>query len=273
MSNDILSREKADRPNNENSIRGLKMNESFISELKDINNLSFYQYNKYVSATYDQTNGMCKLIKEAYYAYDIPDDCKAIWISDLEKVDHQFAYERIMADDLEGLIIVHDYTVFGDYGGHGSVGMSNHRILVSEYDHIDLYGGYGSHMAACRIDKLIHDEEYKDQIFEIYNGLSDYPCIDDEDISNLEYDLSMEVFEDVYKSDLIDAIGSKFDLDMDDYDQIPDTSLWVLLETLSDRSATYWENEYTSMYIDIDQCVESMNMDDFNQYFLKVEYV
>ena len=255
---DILEREKLNRPNNENSIRGLKMNEDFISELKDINNLSFYQYNKYSVESRD-------------YIYTIPDDCKAIWMEDLERVDHQVAYNRIMADDLEGLIIVHDYTVFGDYGGHGSVGMSNHRILVSEYDHIDLYGGYGSHMAACRIDRLIHDEEYKDQIFGIYENFDKYPLIDDEDMSNLEYDLSKEVFEDIYKSDLIDAIGSKFEIDMDDYEVTSDNTLWGLLETLSERSNTYWSNEYTSMYIDIDQCVESMTIEDFNQYFLKVE--
>lgn len=255
---DILEREKLNRPNNENSIRGLKMNEDFISELKDINNLSFYQYNKYSVESRD-------------YIYTIPDDCKAIWMEDLERVDHQVAYNRIMADDLEGLIIVHDYTVFGDYGGHGSVGMSNHRILVDEYDHIDLYGGYGSHMAACRIDRLIHDEEYKDQIFGIYENFDKYPLIDDEDMSNLEYDLSKEVFEDIYKSDLIDAIGSKFEIDMDDYEVTSDNTLWGLLETLSERSNTYWSNEYTSMYIDIDQCVESMTIDDFNQYFLKVE--
>ena len=255
----ILEREKNDRPKNENKLRGIiKMNEKFIDELKDINNLSFYQYNKYSVESRD-------------YIYTIPDDCKAIWMEDLERVDHQVAYNRIMADDLEGLIIVHDYTTYGDYGGHGSVGMSNHRILVSEYDHIDLYGGYGSHMAGCKIDQLITNEDYKDTIFGIYENFDKYPLIDDEDMSNLEYDLSKEVFEDIYKSDLIDAIGSKFEIDMDDYDQIVDTSLWDLLETLSERSNTYWKNEYTSMYIDIDHCVESMNMDDFNQYFLKVE--
>lgn len=258
MSNDILEREKNDRPTNEGMIRGIRMNKEFVNELKDINNLSFYQYNKYSVESRD-------------YIYTIPDDCKAIWMEDLERVDYQVAYNRIMADDLEGLIIVHEYSIFGDYGGHGSVGMSNHRILVSEYDHIDLYGVYGSHMAACRIDRLIHDEEYKDQIFEIYNSLNGYPCIDDEDLSNLEYDLSKEVFEDCYKSDLIDAIESKFEIDIDDYDQIVDTSLWDLLETLSERSTTYWENEYTSMYIDIDTCVESMTIEDFNQYFKKVE--
>ena len=255
---DILEREKLNRPNNENSIRGLKMNEDFISELKDINNLSFYQYNKYSVESRD-------------YIYTIPDDCKAIWMEDLERVEPSMIYDRIMADDLEGLILVHDYTVFGDYGGHGSVGMSNHRILVSEYDHIDLYGGYGSHMAGCKIDQLVTDEDYKDQIFDIYENLDNYPCIDDEDLSNLEYDLSKEVFEDCYKSDLIDAISSKFEVDIDDYDQIVDTSLWDLLETLSERSNTYWSNEYTSMYIDIDTCVESMTIEDFNQYFLKVE--
>ena len=141
-----------------------------------------------------------------------------------------------MADDIEGMIIVHDHSVFGDYGGNGSVGMSNHRILVNEYDHINIYGGYGSHMAGCRIDRLIRDEEYKDQIFEVYNGLSDYPCIDDEDMSNLEYNLSIEVFEDVYKDDLIKAIENKFGIDIDDYEVKEDQSLWYLMETLSDRS-------------------------------------
>jgi hypothetical protein len=255
---DILERERMNRPNNEGMIRGIRMNKEFVNELKDINNLSFYQYNKYSVESRD-------------YIYTIPDDCKAIWIDDIERIEPSMIYDRIMADDLEGLIIVHEYSIFGDYGSHGSVGMSNHRILVSEYDHIDLYGVYGSHMAACRIDRLIHDEEYKDQIFEIYNSLNGYPCIDDEDLSNLEYDLSKEVFEDCYKSDLIDAIESKFEIDIDDYDQIVDTSLWNLLETLSERSTTYWENEYTSMYIDIDTCVESMTIEDFNQYFKKVE--
>lgn len=258
MSNDILARERMNRPTNEGMIRGIKMHEDFISELTDIQNISFYQYNRYDLELRD-------------YIYTIPDGLKSIWMDDIERIEPSMVYDRIMVNDIEGLIVVHDYTTFGDYGGHGSVGISNHRILVNEYDHIDLYGVYGSHMAACRIDRLIHDEEYKYQIFEIYNSLNDYPCIDDEDLSNLEYDLSKEVFEDVYKSDLIDAIGSKFNLDMDDYDQIPDTSLWYLLETLSDRSNTYWENEYTSMYIDIDQCVESMTIEDFNQYFYKVE--
>ena len=255
---DILERERMNRPTNENEIRGIKMNEEFIDELKDINNLSFYQYNKYSVESRD-------------YIYTIPDDCKAIWIEDLERVDHQVAYDRINVDDIEGLIIVHDYTVFGDYGGHGSVGMSNHRILVSEYDHIDLYGGYGSHMAGCKIDQLITDDEYKDQIFGIYENFDKYPLIDDEDLSNLEYDLSKEVFEDCYKSDLIDAISSKFEVDIDDYEVTSDNTLWELLETLSERSNTYWSNEYTSMYIDIDQCVESMTIEDFNQYFKKVE--
>ena len=255
---DILEREKLNRPNNEGMIRGIRMNKEFVNELKDINNISFYQYNKYSVELRD-------------YIYTIPDDCKAIWMEDLERVEPSMIYDRIMADDLEGLILVHDYTVFGDYGGHGSVGMSNYRILVSEYDHIDLYGGYGSHMAACRIDRLIHDEEYKDQIFGIYENFDKYPLIDDEDMSNLEYDLSKEVFEDIYKSDLIDAIGSKFEIDMDDYEVTSDNTLWGLLETLSERSNTYWSNEYTSMYIDIDQCVESMTIEDFNQYFKKVE--
>ena len=264
----IMEREQLNRPTNENEIRGIKMNEKFIDELKDINNLSFYQYNQYKLPTYSDSGVK---VKESYYEYKIPHGCKSISLSHLEKVDNQVAYNRIMVDDLEGLIIVHDYTTYGDYGGHGSVGMSNHRILVSEYDHIDLYGGYGSHMAGCKIDQLVTDEDYKDQIFDIYENLDNYPCIDDEDLSNLEYDLSKEVFEDCYKSDLIDAISSKFEVDIDDYDQIVDTSLWDLLETLSERSNTYWKNEYTSMYIDIDHCVESMTIEDFNQYFLKVE--
>lgn len=264
MSNDILEREKNDRPTNENEIRGIKMNEDFIKELKDLNNLSFYQYNKYVSQ-YDTNNQT----HESHYVYALPDDIKSIWMDDIERIESDMVYDRIMKNDLEGLIIVHDYSVFGDYGGHGSVGMSNQRILCNEYQHIDIYGGYGSHYAGCRIDHLFIDDEYKDQIFGIYNSLNDYPCIDDEDMSNLEYDLSHEVFTDVYRSDLIDAIGKKFSVDMDDYDT--DDTLWGLIETLSERSNTYWENEYTSMYIDIDECVESMTMDDFNQYFMKVD--
>ena len=81
----------------------------------------------------------------------------------------------------------------------------------------------------------------------------------------------MEVFNDVYKDDLIKAIENKFNVDIDDYEVKDDQSLWYLMETLSERSNTYWENEYTSMYIDIDRCMESMNMEDFDQYFKKVE--
>lgn len=42
-------------------------------------------------------------------------------------------------------------------------------------------------------------------------------------------------------------------------------------EFISEISNNYWFNEYTSMSIDLDRCVDVMTIEDFNQYFSEVE--
>ena len=214
--------------------------EELIERIKKIDNLSFYLYKN----GNDESNHIC--------------------IDDIEKVDD------IIIDD--NLLISHDYSAYGDYGGYGSVGMSNHRILL-EISHCDIYGGYGYHCAAIPLLYLVNNPEQADAILDIYQGLNDYPCIDDEDLSKLEHDLSTEAFNDYYKDDLIKVIENKFKINIDDYNLKETMTLWNLLETLSERSSNYWINEYTTMYIDIDRCVDSMTIDDFKEYFSKGDIV
>ena len=96
----ILDREKADRQNNENELRGIEMNErkdEIIKRIENMDHISFWCYNHYYSSIRD-------------YTQVIPAD-KSVYWSDLEELDNPDL------SDLENIYIMHDYTQMGDYGG------------------------------------------------------------------------------------------------------------------------------------------------------------
>lgn len=245
---DILKREKADRPNNEGSLRGIEMNErkdEIIKRISDMDHISFWCYNHYDSSIRD-------------YTQVIPAD-KSVYWSDLEELDNPDL------SDLENIYIMHDYTQMGDYGG-SLVEKANYEVLTDEYGFIRVFGGYGSISCMISIQSLIDmEEEESDTIFDVLEGLNNYPLIDDDELYKQERDQIEEAWDNWVEYDFKRAIESKYDIDLDDYELIPEQIFRSIFDQTAENISEYWINESGyDMWINVDKVVESL---DFNKYF------
>jgi len=247
MSNDILARERMNRPTNEGMIRGIGMNkkDEIIKRIQNMDHLSFWCYNHYDSPIRD-------------YIQDIPAD-KSVYWSDLEKIDNPDL------SDLENIYIMHDYTQMGDYGG-SLVEKANYEVLTNEYGFIRVFGDYGSISCMISIQSLIDmDEEESDTILDVLEGLNDYPLIDDDELYQQERDQIEEAWNNWVEYDFKRAIESKYDIDLDDYELIPDQTFRSIFDQTAENISEYWINESGyDMWINVDKVVKSL---DFNKYF------
>lgn len=230
--------------------------DEIVNRIKSIEHLTFWCYNRYV-CDYN-TDG--KL--ESYYTQEIPNDNFVYW-SDIEELDNPD-----LSDELDNIYIMHDYCQMGDYGG-SLVGKSNTEILTGEYKFIKVFGEYSSISCMIGIQSLIDmPKEESERILDLLEGLNDYPIIDDETLSELEYEQIEESWNNWGEYDFKRAIGLKFNLDISDYKLKSDSSLRELFDNLADKANEYWYNESGyNMYINIDNIVKVMSMDDFNTYF------
>lgn len=247
----IMEREQLNRPTNENELRGIKMErkDKIIKRIENMDHISFWCYNHYDSSIRD-------------YIQDIPAD-KSVYWSDLEKLDNPDL------SDFENIYLMHDYTQMGDYGG-SLVEKVNTDILADEYGFVKVYGGYGSISCMISIQSLIDmEEEESDTILDILEGLNDYPLIDDDELYQQEQEQIEEAWDNWTEYDFKRAIESRYEIDLDDYELIPDQTFRSIFDQTAENISEYWINESGyDMWINVDKVVESL---DFNKYFSKVE--
>jgi hypothetical protein len=102
-----------------------------------------------------------------------------------------------------------------DYSGC-SVHRSNYRVFLKEFGEIegvhDVYGGHGTFAVAIRLDVENPD------LWETLDALSDYPAIDEEDISFLEFEEQQEAWGSWVESDYRRELENRFDCDTDSID-------------------------------------------------------
>ena len=244
----ILEREKLNRPTNENEIRGIKMNErkdEIIKRIENMDHISFWCYNHYDSSIRD-------------YTQVIPAD-KSVYWSDLEELDNPDL------SDIENIYLMHDYCQMGDYGG-SLVEKANYEVLTNEYGFIRVFGDYGSISCMISIQSLIDmEEEESDTIFDVLEGLNNYPLIDDDELYQQERDQIEEAWDNWVEYDFKRAIELKYDIDLDDYELIPDQTFRSIFDQTAENISEYWINESGyDMWINVDKVVKSL---DFNKYF------
>lgn len=169
--------------------------------------------------------------------------------------------ERICFSDLvadsSGEYIMPGLLSGGDYASSTLVEKSNHRVFLEEHgkkDGIhDVYGGHGSYGVAIRKDVYESDDDIKSQL----DSLEDYPLLDEEDHSNLEFDAQGEAWDNWARHDvrngLIESLGPYLD-DPDEFlDRIED-DLLHLFDQARDEVNEYWICESGgSMWIDIEK--------------------
>jgi hypothetical protein len=180
-----------------------------------------------------------------------------------------------------------DYLVTGDYGGAGSVGAANIKVLLDEHKgrieqysmsnwHYDppqqLTGGVHSSWEDIKPEPdTTMVETYgaysSTQVWlrdtpetrELLASLEDYPAIADDAISEVEIEWESEAWDRWLRSDLIRALRKfpAWDLELNETtigdlaDDIGSSDFFELYREAMEATNTYPEPEYSGVYVDV----------------------
>jgi hypothetical protein len=104
-------------------------------------------------------------------------------------------------------------------------------------------------------------------MLEVFAGLEDYPAIDDEDMSRVEFDAEIEAWDSWAKHDFIRLLADKFP-DLEEKiealeNREDDNTLLHFFEEMRERTNQYWENEEgNSAWIRLEKIVEGITKKD-----------
>lgn len=233
-----------------------------IEDIIGIDNTDLYTYEEYTSA--------------GYIHYPVNTDSISFGSLSLLRTKLSINNTRVLnpkdmiEDHLEDndLFLMCNYLQYGDYDNSCMVERSNYKLFLESFGGLSfvfkVYGGYGSSGIAISVKGLLNpdNEEKAEEIIELLNDLNKYPCIDDEDMSNMEYDSFIKSLNDFGLNDSMTALSKKFNLEVYDYDE--EKLKEVLLE--SDRNLnypSYMIESGGSCHIDIDRLIEPIAIDTF----------
>ena len=199
---------------------------------------------------------------------DYPESDSISW-SDLNPVNYASKKTRLL--DLKetlketDIFLIPKFMQYGDYDNSCMIERSNYKIFLENYKEEEgifrIYGGYGSSGIAISIRYLLNpdNEEKAQSIIDVLNSLNDYPCIDDEDMSIMEYDAFIEALDSWAIKEANDLLSRQYLVDVYDFDE--DKLKAVLLE--SDHFLNYPSYEIESggsCYIDTKRLIEKVTL-------------
>ena len=209
-----------------------------------------------------------------YREIDYPESDSISW-SDLSllRTDHDISNCKVLngleivKDGLKevDIFLISNHMQFGDYDNSCMVERSNYKLFLEEYKEekgiFRIYGGYGSSGIAISIRYLLDlaNEDKADEIIELLNNLNEYPVIDDEDMSNMEYDAFLESLDSFAIRECNDLLANQYLIEVYDYDQ--DKLKEVLLK--SDRNLDYPSYQIESggsCYIDTKRLIKKVTL-------------
>jgi len=237
-----------------------------IEDIYGIDNTDFY--------TFHESIRVQKGDWDYYYReIDYPESDSISW-SDLNPVYSPLKSGvvtlQMIKDQLENtdIFLISNYMQYGDYDNSCMVERSNYKLFLEDYGEkpgiFRIYGGYGSSGIAISVKMLLNpdNEEIAESIIELLNGLNDYPVIDDEDMSNMEYEAFLEALDSWAIRECSDLLSKQFLVDVYDFNE--DKLKEVLLE--SDRNLNYPSYMIESggiCYIDTKQLVSHVSLVDY----------
>jgi hypothetical protein len=154
-----------------------------------------------------------------------------------------------------------------DYSG-GPVEAANFKVfLESHKDQLgvsmwELYGDYGTYGIA--VDYTLATDEMVEEL----NSLESYCILDEDAMSELEYERETEAWDDYLASDFKRALGKKFTSEEDELilDEMEDGTLYELFHKAMETTNTYYEHETGgTVYVDLDRLVagvESLSVEE-----------
>ena len=157
------------------------------------------------------------------------------------------------------------YASGSDYSG-STVEEANHKEFLESYGEEEFvweaHGGYNTYAVVLGLTGLLEcaDDTF-DAILDIIEGLEDYPLINDEALSNLEFTLADEAWDCWVAGDFRRALEKKFD--GVEFEWPSDSDLRTFFEKKAEEANEYWFNEGygPDMYIRVDKIVEGIDLD------------
>lgn len=205
-----------------------------------------YYYEAYTSDGYDTT----------------PEHGQELYMGNLRPVSHGCPKDG-------PYFIMPDIMTYGDYGGSlvekaNNVWMRENWMGESVRDDSDpvdepltphvhgVYGGHGSDAIAINVTDIC--DECATELAEILESLDDYPLLDEELHSELEYEAQNEAWESWVAWDFARELSRVSGLDIE-RDETFDGPLWALLVELMEEQNEYWVTEGINAWVDLERIV------------------
>jgi len=150
--------------------------------------------------------------EDARDAWELGD---SVTMGDLETSEHRSC--RLNGPESSPDFYRFPLTLWGDYIGD-AVQRSNHRCLLADFpgtfsDHVGFPGAHELLLPAEGVDADTIAE-----LVRIGHALSDYPCVDDEDLSRLEMELADEAWDAYLRYDVMRSLD-ELGVDTDEVDE------------------------------------------------------
>lgn len=224
-----------------------------IQDILDIDNTEIYFFDHYKE---DHPSGNHLYWGELSLFRTGLDIANCRILNPVEKVQDRLSNPEWKNNDL---YLIPRYMSYGDYDNSCMVERSNKKVFMEQYDNspivYEVTGGYGSESVALSIREMMNpdNDDEAQSIIDLLNGLNDYPCIDDELMSNMEYEAFYEALDDYGIEDTCRALAKKYGIDVTDYDREKLKDL--ILEIDRNGNPVFMIESGGGCYIDVDDMI------------------
>jgi len=178
--------------------------------------------------------------------------------------------EILAADDGDDLYVFSKYTGYSDYSG-SSVEQANCRDLMEGYDGvaISVHGGYSTTDVCFSLRWILTDDDDSavESLLDIYEGLEDYPLINDETLSTVEMESADEMWDCWAYSDFVKETESALGIELDGHNK---DSMRTVFEDCRERANEYWESDGADVFIRVERVVAVVTLDDVKEWIVPV---
>jgi hypothetical protein len=162
-----------------------------------------------------------------YVGYEDLDDTKYLNYSSLRYATY------VSSDRVAECFIIPKYLSYGDYDLSTAIERSNYSVFLDKYGDMEgvyeVTGGYNSRGIALRLDSVD-----KDDMFDTFLGLEEYPILDEDHHSGLEHEMVEEAWENYGYDDLARALEREFDIE--DIPSSPENFLPIIRRAIDSLS-------------------------------------
>ena len=243
-----------------------------LKEIVGMEHINFHTYSEYKrrpvpgGSEYDYTTE---------YIPEPEKGTTKISYGDLTRIDNK----NLIADyDPAVIFITSGYWTGSDYSG-ALIEKCNAETFLEDYGDVEgvyrVYGGHSTLSVAIQLSYLLQDDidglTHKDDILDVLRGLSSYPLIDDDKLSNMESDLEYEYVTSEFKWDFYWEFESQHKIDIIDDSK---DKAWYLYRELQERANEYPVFETNSLpYIDWKAIVKAYKVGDLAKFDIMHELI